>query len=190
MSLQGTEVNQQGRPFDFENQEKGWPSHLSHSAPKWGATPFVSTATQIPNLLKVEVRSLRTCGAPRSRLGHCSCLQQTLSPTSSYSRPTGLEQLGLFVCMQDGEGLQHCLHKIQSLTISKTAVAQHQQNSVQSSHHREHTHPTFPSSHARNFSATEGCHRLVTMATQSTLNQTKKITHSLCITYFFLPPFG
>lgn len=124
----------------------------------------------------------------RSRLGHC-CLQQTLSPTSPSSRPTGLQQLGLFVCMQDGEGLQHCLHKIQSLTISKTALAQHQQNSVQSSHAREHTHPTFPSSYARNFSATEGCHRLVTMATQSTLNQTKKIiiTHSLCITFFFFP---
>nr|KAF6346818.1 hypothetical protein mPipKuh1_010601 [Pipistrellus kuhlii] len=91
--------------------------------------------------------------------------------------------------MQDGEGSQHCLHKIQSLTISKTALAQHQQNSVQSSHAREHTHPTFPSSHARNFSATEGCHRLVTMATQSTLNQTKKITHSLCITFFFSSPF-
>lgn len=123
-------------------------------------------------------RSLRACGAG-SRLrdpGWAIALvySRRSNPPLHTQDPRGSRLLGLFVCMQDGEGLQHCLHKIQSLTISKTALAQHQQNSVQSPHAREHTHPTFPASQARNFSATEGCHCLVTMATQPTLNQTKK----------------
>lgn len=159
-----------------------------------GSTPFVSTAPQIPNLLKVEVRSLRACGAG-SRLrdpGWAIALvySRRSNPPLHTQDLRGSRLLGLFVCMQDGEGLQHCLHKIQSLTISKTALAQHQQNSVQSSHAREHTHPTFPASQARNFSATEGCHCLVTMATQPTLNQTKKKknnTLSLHHIFFFSP---
>lgn len=159
-----------------------------------GSTPFVSTAPQIPNLLKVEVRSSRACGAG-SRLqdpGWAIALVygRRSNPPFHTQDPWGSTLLGLFVCMQDGKGLQHCLHKIQSLTISKTALAQHQQNSVQSSHVREHTPPTFPASQARNFSATEGCHRLVTIATQPTLNQTKKKKklHFLHHIFFFFPP--
>lgn len=129
-------------------------------------------------LSEVEVRSLRACVAgswlPDPGWAIVLVYSRCSHPPLHIRDPQGSRQLGLFVCMQDGEGLQHCLHKIQSLTISKTALAQHQQNSVQSSHTREHTHLTFPSSQARNFSATKGCHRLVTMATQSTLNQTKK----------------
>lgn len=53
------------------------------------------------------------------------------------------------------------------------------------------THPTFPSSQARNFSATDGCRHLVTTATQPTLKPNQKNnTLSLRDTLFFLPPFG
>lgn len=162
-----------------------------------GSSPFVSTVTQIPNLLKVEVRSLRACGAGlglRDPGWAIALVYSRCSNPPLYTRdPQSSRQLGLFVCMQDGEGLQHCLHKIQSLTISKTALAQHQQKSVQSSRAREHTHPTFPSSQARNFSATEGCHPLVTMATQPTLNQTKKKNNNnkfFASHIFFSPHFG
>lgn len=52
VTLQETEVNQQGRPFDFENQEKGWPSHLSHSAPKWGALLLSQQSPKFPTFWK------------------------------------------------------------------------------------------------------------------------------------------
>lgn len=71
-----------------------------------GSTPFVSTVTQIPNLLKVEVRSLRACGAG-SRLrdpgGAIALVYSRRSNPPLHTRdPQGSSSWGcLFACRME-----------------------------------------------------------------------------------------
>lgn len=78
--------------------------------------------------------------------------------------------------MQEREGLQHCLHKMQSLTISKQPWPNISRIQLSPLVQGNTTPPPCSPSQARNFFATKSCHHLVTTATQPTLkpNQKKK----------------
>lgn len=129
--------------------------------------------------------------ALRSRLGSLLLFTvDALSPTSEYLRPTVLHAAGS-VCMQDRKGLRHCLHKIQSLTISKAAVGPASAEFSPVLSCKGTYTPHIPSSQARNLSPTGGCHHLITTATQPTLKSNQKNnTLSLHDMFFSLPHFG